>query len=449
MRLWLKIFMTAAMTVAILVPLMMVQGVIGERQERRAEAVAGVTQNYGGWQTIAGPVLVVPYSEYVEEEVADKDGVISKTRKRRNQQWMFFPTLLEAKGPLTPDVRRRGLHEVRVYRWQGQIQAKFDAQIPDDADPGAERQIGTPWLSYQIADVRGLRDTPKLSVDGKMVEPEQGIGYREGSGLHARLQVPLSGHKMTLDTSLSLTLGGTETFSLLPLGKSNNFDISSTWPHPKFDGISPQHEIDAKGFRAQWRIASVANNVQRRFLDERVVLGVSAPSEKSDSGALIHDPDSVSVSLVDPVNPYLKAERATKYGALFVLLTFVGFFMFELIKQLPIHPIQYILVGLALAIFFLLLVSLSEHIAFGWSYLAAAAACIGLIGFYLSAVLRSLWRGVGFAAMLTTLYAALYGLLLSEDNALVLGAGLLFLVLAAIMVLTRHIDWYRITQAQR
>ena len=130
---------------------------------------------------------------------------------------------------------------------------------------------------------------------------------------------------------------------------------------------------------------------------------------------------------------------------LFVVLTFVGFFMFELIKQVPVHPIQYALVGLAIAIFFLLLVSLSERIDFGLSYLVAALACIGLIGFYLSAVKSSTARGLGFAAMLGALYAALYGLLLSEDNALVMGAGLLFAILAAIMVATRKVDWYQLS----
>src|SRR5690606_19870718 len=159
------------------------------------------------------------------------------------------------------------------------------------------------------------------------------------------------------------------------------------------------------------------------------------------------DPDAAGVSLVDPVNPYLQAERATKYGLLFVLLIFVAFFMFELIRRQPIHPVQYGLVGLAIAVFFLLLVSLGERIDFGLAYLASAAACIGLIGFYLSAVLGGARRGAGFAAMLTALYAALYGLLVSEDNALVLGAGLLFVVLAAIMILTRRIDWYRVGAA--
>jgi inner membrane protein len=144
------------------------------------------------------------------------------------------------------------------------------------------------------------------------------------------------------------------------------------------------------------------------------------------------------------VNIYSKADRATKYGLLFVLVTFAGFFMFELIKQLRIHPIQYGLVGLALAIFFLLLVSLSEHVAFHWAYLVASAACVGLLGVYLSAVLRSTGRGLGFASMLATLYAALYGLLVSEDNALVLGSGLLFVILAAVMLVTRRVDWYQL-----
>lgn len=154
--------------------------------------------------------------------------------------------------------------------------------------------------------------------------------------------------------------------------------------------------------------------------------------------------DAVGLSLVDPVNVYTQADRASKYGLLFVLLTFIGFFMFELIQQLPIHPIQYGLVGLALAIFFLLLVSLSEHIEFGVAYLISSGACIGLLGVYLSAILRSKQRGIGFATMLGLLYAALYGLLISEDNALVLGAGLLFVILAAIMLITRKIDWYQL-----
>ncbi|MNV47960.1 Inner membrane protein CreD [compost metagenome] len=155
--------------------------------------------------------------------------------------------------------------------------------------------------------------------------------------------------------------------------------------------------------------------------------------------------ESLNVALVDPVDVYTQADRATKYGILFVLLTFVGFALFELIKQLKIHPLQYLLVGLALAIFFLLLVSLSEQIAFWQAYLISAAACIGLQGFYLSGVLRSWKYGLGFSTMLTLLYGVLYMLLASENNALLMGSLLLFGILAVIMWITRKVDWYELS----
>jgi inner membrane protein len=231
--------------------------------------------------------------------------------------------------------------------------------------------------------------------------------------------------------------------------------LDSSWPHPQFNGafLPRTRTVDDKGFRATWEVSSLATNAQAQYLAgiTRATVGGGESGSQTSLPATLSaaDPgrgalDAVGVSLVDPVNVYSQADRASKYGLLFVLLTFVGFFMFELIKQLRIHPIQYGLVGLALAIFFLLLVSLSEHVAFVWAYLTASTACIGLLGFYVAHVLHSRARGIGFAAMLATLYAALYGLLVSEDNALVLGAGLLFVILAALMVVTRKVDWYRV-----
>ena len=155
------------------------------------------------------------------------------------------------------------------------------------------------------------------------------------------------------------------------------------------------------------------------------------------------------MSLVDPVDTYTQADRASKYGVLFVVLTFVGFILFELIKSLRIHPLQYLMVGLALAIFFLLLISLSEHIAFWKAYLVSAGACIGLQFVYLSGVLRSWARAAGFATMLTALYGVLYSLLVSEDNALLMGSLLLFGILAAIMWITRKVDWYELGSSLR
>jgi len=455
MRLGLKMLLIAGLTLVILVPLMMIRGVIAERQQYRHQAVQDVVANYGGRQVFAGPVLVVPYTETVAEDVEQPDGTLRRVTRRSSSQWTFFPQTLAVDGDLQPDTRRRGLHQVRVYQWNGTATAHFDVRIPAD-DATTRRVVGRPWLSYGIADVGGLRGSPKLLVDGSQVPVEQGLGHADAPGVHARLAAVAAGDRLRLDTRMELRLRGTETFAITPLGDANDLHLRSRWPHPKFEGKSPQHDVDAAGFRAHWQIAAVATNAQRLYLQGASLRHSSAntaahPSAEA-AARIAQVPgspglDVVSVSLIDPVNPYLQAERATKYGLLFVALTFVGFFMFELVRQLPVHPIQYLLVGAAIAIFFLLLLALSEHIAFGWSYLAAAVACIGLIGFYLSAVLRSVSRGAGFAAMLATLYAVLYGLLLSEDNALVLGAGLLFAILAAVMVVTRKVDWYRQTAA--
>jgi inner membrane protein len=452
MRLTLKILIIIGMTLVILIPLSMVRDVISDREFFRHQAMSDVARSYAGRQVFAGPVLIVPYTEVEKLETHDNDGGSEsksgskkKTVKVRvSRNWIFFPENLDISGPMRPDTRKRGLHKINVYEWQGQAQAQFKADIPA-ADPALEREIGQPILSMGIADVHGLRGVPKLRVNGEEVALAQGFSGRgewggESSGLHARLPAPRSGQTLSVEAQVELPLGGMETLELVPLGGINRFTLASSWLHPSFSGRSPHHTLDANGFKADWEIASVASGAQQQFLDGGM--------RSSFAGADGYGGDKVGVSLIDPVNVYSQSDRATKYGVLFVALTFIGFFLFELMKQLRIHPIQYALVGFGLAIFFLLLVSLSEHIDFIWAYLAASVACIGLLGFYLSAVLKSLARGLGFAALLSLLYAVLYGLLISEDNALVLGAGLLFAVLAIIMAVTRKLDWYEFADAQ-
>jgi inner membrane protein len=438
MRLGLKILMVLGLTLAILVPLTMIRGVIHERESYRAEAVASVARSTAGRQSFAGPVLVVPYSEIVDVVERDKYGVEQTVQRTEDRQWLFFPRTLDIGGRLKPETRKRGLYEVRVYEWQGHAQATFDVQVPADADPAQARTIGQPWLAYGIDDVRGLRGKPRLRIDGRDSVVLQGLGHRDGGGVHMRMPAPRAGQRLQFDSRFDFSLAGTEQLAVVPLADNNHVALESPWPHPSFVGtLSPNRlDVDDHGFSAEWNLPALAANTQAQYRR-----GLGNPDGRT---AALAGADSIQLLLMEPVDIYTQADRASKYGLLFVALTFVGFFMFELIKQLRIHPIQYGLVGLALAIFFLLLVSLSEHIDFGVAYLAASVACIGLLGFYLSAVLHSVLRGLGFATMLATLYAALYGLLVSEDNALVLGAGLLFVILAAIMVVTRKVDWYRI-----
>jgi inner membrane protein len=226
-------------------------------------------------------------------------------------------------------------------------------------------------------------------------------------------------------------LDGTRSLSLVPVGDDNRFALRSSWPHPSFGGaFSPvSREVDDAGFSAQWAVSALASQAQTQL-------------RKALAGEHGGSPERVEISLVDPVDVYTMASRATKYGVLFIVLTFVGFGLMDVVRRLNIHPVQYLLVGMALTLFFLLLLSLSEQLPFALAYLAASSACIGIQSYYLAGVLRSWPRALGFVGLLTVLYSALYGLLVSEQNALLLGSLLLFAVLAAVMAITRRIDWH-------
>ena len=432
MRLAYKILAVFGLTVALLISLTMIRGTVQDRQRYRAEAVEEVARSTAGPQMLEGPVLFVPYSDRVVVMRADTSGVQRPVERVEAGTWAFFPKSLDIHGAMRSLPRMRGLYQVRVFELDTTLRATFHVRIPRDDDPATPRTIGEPRIGIGIRDVRGLVGVPSLRVSGTPSVLRQGLGYGSAGGLHTTLATPAEGGTLAFDVEFKSLLQGTETLSIAPLAEHNMLALESSWPHPQFHGdfLPRTREIGKDGFRANWDVSSLASNAQSLYR-----AGIDHPEEART--------EAISVSLVDPVNVYSQVDRATKYGVLFVLLTFVAFFMFEFLKQLRIHPVQYGLVGLAVAIFFLLLLALSERIPFGMAYVVAAMACIALTGYYLGHVLGGWARGIGFAGMLGTLYAALYGLLVSEDNALVLGAGLLFLILAAIMVLTRKVDWYR------
>ena len=285
--------------------------------------------------------------------------------------------------------------------------------------------------------VNRLRGSPKITWGGQQIIVKNGTKIDAlGDGLHADIGNLNTREARQYDVTISMDLAGMRSLAFAPIGKTTVVQLRAAWPHPNFGGrFLPQSKLlDEHGFSARWEISHLASKnsdlLQRGLKDAKSL-------------------EAFDVSFIEPVNIYQQAERAVKYGILFVALTFAAFFLFETLKDLRIHPLQYGLVGLALAVFFLLLVSLSEHIIFLYAYLAASVSCVMLIGYYLAHVLGGWRRGAAFAAKLAVLYAVLYGLLLSEDNALMLGSTLLFVALAAIMVLTRRIDWYQIGTSKK
>ncbi|KVL18751.1 cell envelope integrity protein CreD [Burkholderia ubonensis] len=440
-----KSLITACLVLLILIPLHLVSGIVQERASYRDDALRSIWSSYAGPQTMTGPILVVPYTEVTRIRTEAAPGQPASERVQTEaKRLLVFPKTLSVKGGVATSVRYRGIHKALVYdlqsRWEGTLALPDLKQLQQSAGH-VSFAIGNPYLAFGISDVRGLMAQPVLVLGGKRLAMEQGAQLASlRQGVHADVDLgafPAASSATSAENvvpfSIELPLLGAQSVAFAPIADQNDFSLKSAWPHPSFDGafLPRTRTVDAGGFASAWSLTSFNTKVR-----EQIAAG-------SGDEAL----EAASVSLIEPVNVYLEAERATKYGALFVMLTFASFFMFELVKRLRIHPIQYLLVGLSLALFFLLLLSLSEHIAFEYAYLAASGACIGLLGFYLSFVLHSVKRGAAFAGLLALLYAALYGLLLSEDNALMLGSLLLFAILAGIMMLTRRIDWYSVGAA--
>jgi len=422
----------------LLVPLVMIMEVINGRERYRDQAITQVSRSYASGQSLIGPVRVLPWTQQYRNETTDGKGQVKTEILTREGYELHMPARLRVEGQLQPDERRIGLFPVPVYRLQARLRAEFD-----EADYPAKqgRRYGQPYLALSIQDVRGLVGTPLLRVDDQQTPLQAGTG-EAFSALHSGHRGGLRGALPALDNEqhgtlsagnvveLELVLGGTRNLSIVPLADDTQVSLSSSWPHPLFGGdfLPVERQISKNGFEAHWAISSLATTVQLLLSDLEKKTGSSV--------------EALDVQLSTPVDVYTQTGRAAKYGILFILLTFVSFSLFELVKQLRIHPLQYLMVGLALTIFFLLLLSLSEHIAFWQAYIVSAVACIGLQGFYLSGVLNNTKQGLSFSAILSALYGVLYGILISENNALLMGTLLLFGILSAIMWITRKVDWY-------
>jgi len=444
-----KIAIVLLLAILINIPLGMMNNLVNERQGRQTHVSTEIANSYAEPQFIAGPLLVFPYTEEytAPQETQDNEGnTSSRNRIQRHSSAIYLPPrTLTAKGSLATEIKKRSLFEVPVYTldsaWEGAFEIPTELEIPRHAG-NSQVSWGTPYLSLPVNDPRGFANAPVLEMDSKSLTLEQGSGVAFApNGVKSMLKEFAMKQAGSHHFTLSLKLRGTSQLKIFPLADNLKMELSSNWQHPGFDGRflpipgASQH-IGADGFTANWEVSSLATNAPAKLLQ------ASANPNSCVNAACL---DSFEVRLVNPTNIYQQSDRALKYGFLFIGITFLAFFLFEMLKRLAIHPAQYTLVGLAQAMFFLLLLSLSEHIAFTAAYVIAAVACVVLVGYYLGHVMQGAWRGAGFAALLGACYAALYGLLVSEDNALLMGSLLLFILLAVAMVVTRKFDWYGIT----
>ncbi|HCT9454973.1 TPA: cell envelope integrity protein CreD [Klebsiella pneumoniae] len=413
--------------VLLTLPLMMVRELINERADYRSEVVDAIEQSTSGSQKLAGPLIAIPITETLSRMENQKE-----VNYQRSWVYYWLPESLAVTGKQTVESRRVGIYSGQVWHNALQIKASFDP-LRLAALRKTNIVLGQPRLVVSVGDARGIGAIHAPEVNGNVLSVEPGLGISgDGAGIHMPMPALAEDNK-PLEIAFSLDLNGTGEFSLVPLGRNSELQLTSNWPHPGFLGsfLPTQREVSAAGYRAHWQSSWFANDMGSYFKDDMEIPWSRLPAFSADV-----------MSLADQ---YQLTDRATKYAILLIGLTFMAFFVFESLTRRPLHPMQYLLVGLSLVLFYLVLLALSEHIGFIAAWLAASLSGAVMNGIYLQAVLRGWRNSLLFIAALLLLDGVMWFLLHSEDSALLLGTGVLALALSVLMFLTRRVDWYALS----
>lgn len=408
-------------------PLMMVRELINERADYRSEVVDAIEQSTSGSQKLAGPLIAIPITETLTRMENQKE-----VNYQRSWVYYWLPESLAVTGKQTVESRRVGIYSGQVWHNALQIKASFDP-LRLAALRKTNIVLGQPRLVVSVGDARGIGAIHAPEVNGNVLSVEPGLGISgDGAGIHMPMPALAEDNK-PLEIAFSLDLNGTGEFSLVPLGRNSELQLTSNWPHPGFLGsfLPTQREVSAAGYRAHWQSSWFANDMGSYFKDDMEIPWSRLPAFSADV-----------MSLADQ---YQLTDRATKYAILLIGLTFMAFFVFESLTRRPLHPMQYLLVGLSLVLFYQVLLALSEHIGFTAAWLAASLSGAVMNGIYLQAVLRGWRNSLLFVAALLLLDGVMWFLLHSEDSALLLGTGVLALALSVLMFLTRRVDWYALS----
>ena len=411
------------------VPMSMIEDLISERSHRQNEVRNDIARSSSGEQRIMGPFLSVIYRETVSGD--DRNYEV-------NRQAFILPEQFNLTSALESFEKYRGIYTARLYQADTRLTGKFDLSLLKEL---ADRPIVEINLIVAVSDSRGLISINELTLNEQPIDVEPGTGIKQlAQGFHKTLVLSQLDVTTPLEFNLSFILQGMGQLQVTPIGKSTQVELSSSWPHPSFIGdyLPITSDITESGFKASWATNNFSSNISQLF-------------ELCMSESQCHQLDGrqMGVSLVDPVDHYLKSHRAVNYSLLVITLIFASFFLLELFQARPIHPVQYGFVGLALALFYLLLISLSEHTGFNWAYLFSTLASTGLLSIYVGGMLGNSKHGTMFGGCLIILYSLLFGLLQAESYALLMGTLLCFVVLGLVMVLTRNVNWYERSSAKK
>jgi inner membrane protein len=429
-----KAVVIAALTVLMLWPLSRVESLVSERQTLQAQAYDVIAAGFGGSQVLGAPILTV--------DAQDRTVEVNPSTKNRTETWTegaplhLLPDDIQITNEVSVEVRSKGIYSVPVYISKVVMTGVFKPEaIASLLLSNADVQVLPTRAVFQLplSGVKYLRALTHFEVDGQ--SPRATSGEVGGfTALSTPIDLKSRGELKPLAFRLEFAIAGSESLHFLPLGSHTTVVARVAWPHPDFDGafLPVSREIKPEGYSAKWEVLEL----NRAF--PQVWRGASVTNATLLATAF-------GVRLFQPSNIYTQNYRAVRYGILFVAITFACFFAWEhLVRGLRLHPMQYLLVGLALATFYLLLLALSEHIGFAFSYWLAAAALVALITSYIAGATNNRLAAFGIGAALASTYGILYVILLSEDYALLFGSLLLFVILAALMVATRRLDWSKV-----
>ncbi|MEL6252281.1 MAG: cell envelope integrity protein CreD [Bacteroidota bacterium] len=419
----LRIFTIGFLVLILLIPTAMVQELINERSYARDAAVREVSQSWSNAQEISGPYLNIPYVYYV----VDEKGI----SREHTAVAHFLPKKLSIEAKVSPENRKRGIYEVVVYESQVSVDGEFDWPDFSKFDIDQSHVLwDEAYIEVGISDMRGIQDKVIIDLQGTEYEFEAGLKRKDlaQSGINTDIDwAKLEGAKAPT-FEMNLNLNGSQSLYFVPLGKETEVNMYADWKDPSFKGafIPDSHDISEEHFQANWKIFDLNRNFPQEWIGNS-----HSPSQSA-----------FGVHLMIPVDEYSKSMRSAKYAILCISLTFLIFFFIEIKNAQRIHPIQYILVGLALVLFYGLLLSLSEHIGFNFAFLISSVAIVGLISGYAKSIIKDKGLVPLLAGLLIILYGVNYVLLQLENYALLVGSLCLFIILALVMALSSKIDWY-------
>lgn len=433
-------------TLCLLIPLSFVRDIVYDRMQLYTSATYNITASWGQTQTVSGPALIIPYQVWEDRKdiikVKENDKEVPKevvTREYRTRYKVVLPSELAFDTTIDPEIRYRGIYRQPLYNAPVSLSGAFVLPVRGDfVENTSAIYWDSAWLCVGVTDLKTISEATPLDWNGKTLaayKPGTNAAGLLGPGFHTR--VPLvtqdAGAKRTF--ALRLQIRGSGGIYFTPVGENTSITMKSAWPSPSFQGnlLPVERSISETGFSARWAISNLT-----RTYPQMADLDSSVYKARGGDGSAITD-FTAGMDLLEPVTLYRMVRRSVDYGILFIAVTFVALFAFEMVMRRRMHLVQYAMVGLSMSLFYLVLLSLAEHISFGLAFVAASAVTVAMNGVYVGAVLQSKGKGLFMCGLLSGLYAVLFSLLRMEDFSLLMGTGLVLVMMGALMFVTRKL----------